>query len=320
MQREQIQAYMQQIAAELGEHIIGQEQLIDEVLLCLFAGGNLLLEGVPGLGKTKLVSTLAQVLDLDFKRIQFTPDLMPADITGTNIYNKEKNSFEFQAGPIFANLLLADEINRATPKTQAAMLEAMQEKAVTVAGNSYPLAKPYLVLATQNPIEQEGTYPLPEAQLDRFMFKLNVAFPSADSLAKIVMSTTDGSEQKVNKLTNAEELLAVIDLIKELPIAEAVLDSAMQLVLATHPQHSSNSMVQKYVLQGSSLRGGQALVSSAKVRALYQGRYNVAFADIKAVAEPALRHRMILNYKAVQDGISSEDIISSIIAQVITNG
>ncbi len=321
MKQEEIKEYMQAVAGEVHRHIVGQESLVEQTLLCIFSGGNLLLEGVPGLGKTKLVSTLGSVLGLDFKRIQFTPDLMPADITGTNIYNKENGQFEFQSGPVFTNLLLADEINRATPKTQAAMLEAMQEKAVTVGGNTYRLDEPYIVLATQNPIEQEGTYPLPEAQLDRFMFKLNVEFPDVKSLSKIVMLTTGESENKVQAVRDKNELLLAINLIKSVPIADAVLESAMQLIVATHSdREESTEMVKKYVLQGSSPRGAQSLIRSARARAIYYGRYNVAFDDIKAVTKSALRHRLILNYNAVQDGITTDDIIDDLVTKVLANG
>ncbi len=321
MKHEEIKDYMQAVATEVSEHIVGQDELIEQTLFAIFAGGNLLLEGVPGLGKTKLVSTLGSVLGLDFKRIQFTPDLMPADITGTNIYNKENGQFEFQAGPVFTNLLLADEINRATPKTQAAMLEAMQEKAVTVGGNTYHLSKPYIVLATQNPIEQEGTYPLPEAQLDRFMFKLNVQFPDVKSLSKIVMLTTGVSENAVQAVKNKDELLEAINLIKEVPIADAVLEAAMKLVVATHnDREEATEMVKQYVVQGSSPRGAQSLIRSARARAIYYGRYNVAFDDIKAVAKAALRHRLILNYNAMQAGVTADDIIDDLVAKVLSNG
>ncbi len=302
------------VKAEVTSHIVGQDKLVDDTIICLFAGGNLLLEGLPGLGKTKLVSVLARTLGLDFKRIQFTPDLMPADITGTNIFNRETNNFEFQKGPVFTNILLADEINRATPKTQAAMLEAMQEKSVSIAGHTYPLNAPYMVLATQNPIEQEGTYPLPEAQLDRFMFKLNVEFPDAASLARIVSLTTGKEEAQVKVIADPKSVLAAIDFATTVPAATSVIDYAMRLIVATHPKSEhATDMVDKYVIAGASPRGAQNIIKSARVKALMQGRFNVSFEDIDAVAIPVLRHRLALGFNALQDGIDVEHIIQDIL-------
>lgn len=308
---------VQEIKSEVSKHLIGQDELVTDTIICMLAGGNLLLEGVPGLGKTKLVSTLGVVLGLDFKRIQFTPDLMPADITGTNIYNKDKGTFEFQKGSVFSNIVLADEINRATPKTQAAMLEAMQEKTVTVGGHTYKLPKPYMVMATQNPIEQEGTYPLPEAQLDRFMFKLNVKFPKAEDLTKIVNLTTGVSEPDVQVVTDSSAILEAQEAVKTIPIADPVMAYAMKLIVATHPDSDhATKLVKDYVSQGSSPRGAQGIIQAARVRALIEGRFNVAFEDIKAMAYPVLRHRFILNFEAMSDGVTVEAIIEDLLASI----
>ncbi len=305
------------IEAEVSRHIVGQEKLVKDTIIAMIAGGNLLLEGVPGLGKTKLVSTLAKSIGLDYKRIQFTPDLMPADITGTNIYSKEKGTFEFQKGPVFTNILLADEINRATPKTQAAMLEAMQERSVSAAGTTYKLDAPYMVLATQNPIEQEGTYPLPEAQLDRFMFKLLVDFPDLESLTKIVNLTTGISEEEVKTVTSREELLEAINLCKEVPIAKPVLEHAMKLIVATHSgSEYETEFVKKYVEMGSSPRGAQNLIRAARVKAVMEGRYNVSFEDVNYIAPLVLMHRISLNYNAITDGITVRDIVMDIVEKV----
>ncbi len=307
------------IEQEVTKHIVGQEKLIRDTLICLYAGGNLLLEGVPGLGKTKLVSTLAQALGLNFKRIQFTPDLMPADITGTNIFNRDTASFEFQKGPVFTNILLADEINRATPKTQSAMLEAMQEKSVSAAGKSYQLDKPYMVLATQNPIEQEGTYPLPEAQLDRFMFKLLVEFPDMKSLAHIVNLTTGDSEAEVNCVSSKDKLLEDQKLISTIQVAKPVMDYGMKIILSTHNNSEfATELVKNYVTMGSSPRGAQNLIKAARVKALMADRFNVAFEDIKYVAPLVLRHRLALNYNAISDNIKIDDIINDILNKVVT--
>ncbi len=308
------------VEAEITKHIIGQDKLVRDTIIALFAGGNILLEGVPGLGKTKLVSTLSKTLGLDFKRIQFTPDLMPADITGTNIYMKDKNAFEFQKGPVFTNILLADEINRATPKTQAAMLEAMQEKSVSAAGETYKLDEPYMVLATQNPIEQEGTYPLPEAQLDRFMFKLYVEFPDMASLSKIVDLTTGITEEEVKTVISKEDMLSVMKASKEVPIAKPVMEYAMKLIIATHPNSEfATDMVNNYVEMGSSPRGAQNLIKAARVRALTEGRYNVSFDDINYIAPLVLTHRICLNYNAITSNITEKDIINNIIERLKVN-
>jgi len=313
-QLEKVKPLGDKIEREVSKHIIGQKELIKDTIICLFAGGNLLLEGVPGLGKTRLVRVLGQVLGLDFSRVQFTPDLMPADITGTNIYNKDTGLFEFQKGPVFTNIVLADEINRATPKTQAAMLEAMQEKTVTVGGNTYTLPKPYMVMATQNPIEQEGTYPLPEAQLDRFMFKLNVEFPSVKELKAIVNLTTVAKEEDLICVTKGEELLEVQRAVTKVPCADSVIDYAMKLVSGTHPEAEyACEGVNKYVSCGASPRAAQGIVQAARVGALLDGRYNIAFDDIDEMAYPILRHRLILNFDAVADGKQAEDIIDELI-------
>lgn len=305
------------IEEEVSKHIIGQKELIRDTVICLFSGGNLLLEGVPGLGKTRLVKVLGDVIGLDFKRVQFTPDLMPADITGTNIFNKDTGLFEFQKGPVFTHIVLADEINRATPKTQSAMLEAMQEKTVTVGGHTYPLPKPYMVLATQNPIEQEGTYPLPEAQLDRFMFKLNVEFPSVDELLEIVNLTTVGTEADVQCVTSGAELMEIQDAISRVPCAKAVLEYGMRLVKATHPDAEiAPEIIKKYVVCGASPRAAQGIIKAARVRALLDNRYNIAFDDIAAMAYPILRHRLILNFDAMADQKSADQIIEALIQSI----
>lgn len=308
------------IKEEIQRAIIGQEELIEKVLIAMLCEGNVLLEGVPGLGKTQLVKTIGRVLNLDFSRIQFTPDLMPADVLGTNIIAHDedgRNKFEFQKGPVFTNILLADEINRATPKTQSAMLQCMQEKIVTAGNKTRDLDKPFFVLATQNPIEMEGTYPLPEAQMDRFLFKLNVKFPSLDELSKIVSITTQSNEVKLEKISDKEELLKLINTSKQIPVSVPVMEYAMKLVLYTHPEsHSSPEVTGKYVRFGSSPRGAQAIIRAAKVKALINGRFNVSFDDIKYVAYPALRHRIILNFEAMSDNVDSDYIISQIIESI----
>ncbi len=305
------------IEEEVARHIIGQKELIKDTIICLLSGGNMLLEGVPGLGKTRLVSVLGVALGLDHKRIQFTPDLMPADITGTNIYKKETGAFEFQKGPVFTNIVLADEINRATPKTQAAMLEAMQEKTITSGIHTYKLDKPYLVMATQNPIEQEGTYPLPEAQMDRFMFKLNVEFPSVEELLQIVTLTTGVDEPAIEPITNAAEILEVQAAAKEVPVARPVMEYAMRLIALTHPDNeASPQVIKKYIRCGSSPRGAQAIIATSRVRALMEGRYNVAFEDIRKMAYPVLRHRLLLNFDAMSDGRNADSIIKELIESV----
>ncbi|MFW5691543.1 MAG: AAA family ATPase [Chloroflexota bacterium] len=308
------------IEAEVGRVIVGQRDVVRHVLICVLAGRHALLEGVPGLGKTQLIRTLADALDLDFSRIQFTPDLMPADITGTNVMEDTEDGrkmFRFQRGPIFANLILADEINRATPKTQSALLEAMQEKTVTVGGQMYPMAKPFFVLATQNPVEQEGTYPLPEAQLDRFMFKINVTFPSSDELVEIIARTTGQAEPQAGKVASGAQVIAMRDLALQTPVASHVSRFVADLIVATHPDNpAAPETVRRYVQYGASPRGAQALILGGKIHALLEGRFNVAFDDVEAVAAAALRHRLLLNFEGLAEGIRTEDIIAELFRHV----
>jgi len=320
---EQIQSFRQTYAAlraEIGKVIVGNDAIVEGTLVVVFGGGHVLLEGVPGLGKTLLVRTLSEVLELSFNRIQFTPDLMPADILGTNLVVENpdgRREFQFQRGPIFAHLILADEINRATPKTQSALLEAMQEKQVTAAGEIRKLAEPFFVLATQNPIDQEGTYPLPEAQLDRFFFKLLVDYPSAAELTEVLSRTTERVKAEVNKVLDGAALLELQKLVREVPVASHVKDYAVRLVLATHPKtETAAPIASQYLRFGSSPRGGQTLMLAGKVRALTQGRFNVSFEDIQAVAAPALRHRLILNFEAEAEGITTDHIITQILQDV----
>ncbi|MBR0513284.1 MAG: MoxR family ATPase [Clostridia bacterium] len=305
----------EQLRGEIAQEMIGQADVVEHLLLAVIAGGNVLLEGVPGLGKTHLVRVLSKVMDLPFSRIQFTPDLMPADITGTNILVRtgSGNEFRFQEGPLFSSIVLADEINRATPKTQAALLEAMQEHSVTVAGETRKLPEPYFVLATQNPVEQEGTYPLPEAQLDRFMFKILVPFPSLEELGGIMNLTVGESGKEARRVMGAEELLAMRETARRVPIAASVQEFALKLVLATHPEQAdAPETARKYLRFGASPRAAQAILSTARVRALNQGRYNVAFEDIRYVAPACLRHRLALNFAAVTEGKDMESIISGL--------
>lgn len=305
-----------EIKREIAKEIIGQENVVDQLLTVMIAGGNALLEGVPGLGKTRLVRTLSQVFDMPFSRIQFTPDLMPADITGTNIIVKTENGneFRFREGPLFASIVLADEINRATPKTQAALLEAMQEHSVTVAGETHVLAEPYFVLATQNPMEQEGTYPLPEAQLDRFMLKIMVDFPSLEELGQIVGLTTVPQTEHAQKVADAKTLLEMRAVAQEVPIAQAVRDFALRLVLATHPEiESSPENVRRFVRFGASPRAAQAIIAAARVRALMAGRYNVAYEDIEALAPACLRHRIALSFEGMAEGQTAEGVIAGLL-------
>jgi MoxR-like ATPase len=306
------------IEAEVGKVIVGQTDVVRTVLVGILSGGHVLLEGVPGLGKTMLIRTLGQVLKLDFSRIQFTPDLMPADITGTEIMEEAdgRRAFRFQQGPVFANLILADEINRATPKTQSAMLEAMQEKTVTVANHTYPLPEPFFVLATQNPIEQEGTYPLPEAQLDRFLFKINVPFPSADELTEILARTTGKSNPDPDVAADGARLIAMQQLARQVPIPSHVSAYISQLVVATHPGRSPAPLVNQYVRYGSSPRGAQALVLGGKISALLDGRLNVSFEDVAKVAPAALRHRLLLNFEGQAEGIRTDDVVADLLAMV----
>jgi MoxR-like ATPase len=309
----------QAIEREVANVIVGQRELVRHTLTCLLANGHALLEGVPGLGKTMLVRTIADVIDCSFNRIQFTPDLMPADITGTNILIEEGGSrvFRFQPGPVFANLVLADEINRATPKTQSSLLEAMQEQQVTVARQRYPLDPPFFVLATQNPLEMEGTYPLPEAQLDRFLFKVMVPFPSEDDLAQIVERTTGSDAASAAKVCTAAEIVEMQRLARAVPIAPHVTAYAVSVLSATHPdQPQAPELVREYVRYGGSPRGAQALVTAGKIGALLDGRFNVSIDDIRAVALPALRHRIILNFEGEAEGITSEAIVRTILESV----
>lgn len=293
---------------EIGKGIIGQKEVIRQVMLAMLAGGNVLLEGMPGLGKTMLVRTISKVLALSFKRIQFTPDLMPSDVTGTNIMVKEegRSSFRFEKGPIFANLVLADEINRATPKTQSALLEAMQEHTVTVGTESHKLDEPFLVLATQNPIEQEGTYPLPEAQLDRFLFKILVPFPDKEELRGIVNLTEGTDKPVITSIMSGEELLAARSLVAQIPIADAVMEYILDLVMATHKENP-------YIREGASPRAAQAIIRTARARAFMEGRFNVAFEDVKSVAYPVLRHRILLSFDAISEEITGDAIIEKLL-------
>ncbi|MCM1282021.1 MAG: MoxR family ATPase [Muribaculaceae bacterium] len=310
---EELEFYQQKLIAceqEIQKGIIGQKEIVRQALLALLAGGNVLLEGMPGLGKTMLVRTIGQVFSLSFKRIQFTPDLMPSDVTGTNIMVKEegKSSFRFERGPVFANLVLADEINRATPKTQSALLEAMQEHTVTVGNESHVMEEPFFVLATQNPIEQEGTYPLPEAQLDRFLFKLLVEFPGKEELRAIVGLTEGQTQPKLAALCDGEELLAARHLTAQIPIADAVMDYLLELVMATHGENP-------YIREGASPRAAQAMIRTSRARAFLEGRYNVSFEDVKAVAFPVLRHRILLSFDAISEGITEDHVIRQILEQ-----
>ncbi len=310
----------QHIEEEMARVMVGHADLIREVLTCIVAGGHVLLEGVPGLGKTLLVRTLADALELRFSRIQFTPDLMPADIIGTNILvenDEGQREFAFQRGPIFANLVLADEINRATPKTQSALLEAMQEKTCTVANVVRPLAEPFFVLATQNPLEMEGTYPLPEAQLDRFFFKLLVRYPDAAELMEIVRRTTTEATDAARKSASGDTIQQMGVLARQVPIASHVAAYVVRLVLSTHPeQESATPAVRRFVRYGASPRGAQAIVLAGKIRALLEGRLNVGFEDVRAVALPALRHRVILNFDAEAGGTAADDVLHQMLEEV----
>ncbi|MCI8530784.1 MAG: MoxR family ATPase [Lachnospiraceae bacterium] len=305
---ELFQQKIKECEEEIGKGIIGQRDIIRQVMLALLSGGNVLLEGMPGLGKTMLVRTIGQVFRLSFKRIQFTPDLMPSDVTGTNIMVKEegKSMFRFSQGPIFANLVLADEINRATPKTQSALLEAMQEHTVTVGNESHCLEEPFLVLATQNPIEQEGTYPLPEAQLDRFMFKVLVKFPSKEELRGIVELTEGQAMPEIQSLMDGEMLIKARKLIAQMPIADAVMNYVLELVMATHEANP-------YIREGASPRAAQAMIRASRARAFTEGRLNVSFEDVQKVAYPVLRHRILLSFDAISEGVSEDVVIGQIL-------
>jgi MoxR-like ATPase len=317
---EEFRSAYTKVKGEIAKVIVGHDEIVHGVLTCLFIGGHALLEGVPGLGKTLLVRTLADAVSLDFNRIQFTPDLMPADIIGTNIVMElpdGRRVFEFQPGPVFSQIVLADEINRATPKTQSALLEAMQEHSVTVGGQIHILKEPFFVMATQNPIEQEGTYPLPEAQLDRFLLKLIVGYSTRDELSTILDRTTRGERPKAEKVLDGETLLRLQALVRDVIIAPHVQDYAIRLALATHPQGPfAAGVTNQYVRWGSSPRGAQTLVLAAKVRSLLDGRFNVSFEDLRRVYLPSLRHRVLLNFEAQAEGINPDEILLKVLDAV----
>lgn len=308
---------------EIAKAIVGHEHIIDGVLTCLFVGGHALLEGLPGLGKTYLIRSLSEALSLNFSRIQFTPDLMPADILGTNVIMEDQNTgrreFHFQKGPLFAQMILADEINRATPKTQSALLEAMQEHTVTVGGTRYPMQEPFFVMATQNPIEQEGTYPLPEAQLDRFFFKLVVSYSTRDELKTILDRTTTGHKPDIRPVMTQDEIIGSQKLVQRVVIAPHVQDYAIRLVMATHPNGEyAVEATNKFVRWGSSPRGAQAVTLAAKVQALLDGRFNVSFEDVKKVLVPAMRHRVLLNFEGEAEGVCTDDVLAEILERTPT--
>ncbi|MDH5606769.1 MAG: AAA family ATPase [Anaerolineae bacterium] len=310
---------VQKIKEEIQKVIVGQDDIIRHVLIALFAGGHVLLEGVPGLGKTMLIRTLGEVLDLHFSRIQFTPDMMPADIMGTEILTEIDNQrvFHFQPGPIFANLVLADEINRAPPKTQSAMLEAMQEQTVTIAKHTYPLESPFFVMATQNPLEMDGTYPLPEAQLDRFFFKIVIDYPSETSLSEIFKRTTGEMVHAAAQVAHADEVIEISDIARQVVVASHVNEYVARLITHSHPKNEqAPPLVKKYIRYGASPRGGQSIILGAKVNALLEGRFNVAFEDVRTVTHAALRHRMLLNFEGLAEEIDSNLIISEILDSI----
>ncbi len=304
------------LRAEIGKVVVGQEEVVEGVLVALAANGHVLLEGMPGLGKTLLIRTLAQAVDLDYSRIQFTPDMMPADVTGTNVFT-QSGGFEFRRGPIFANFVLADEINRATPKTQSSLLEAMQERQVSIGGTPHALTEPFMVMATQNPVEQEGTYPLPEAQLDRFFFKLIVPNPSKAVLAEVVNRTTQGEMAQVSKVASAEDLIQARRITREVSVSPEVLDYALSMIVASHPDSEKPSdIAKKYVRYGASPRGAQSIISAGKVYAMLEGRFNVSKENIQKAAKPVLRHRLILNYESEADGVTADQVVDGIVDAV----
>jgi MoxR-like ATPase len=317
---EEFSRLAQAIETEVARVIVGQQEVVRGVIICILAGKHALLEGVPGLGKTMLIRSLADALDLKFSRIQFTPDLMPADITGTDILEDDEHGRkvkQFQSGPVFANLILADEINRATPKTQSALLEAMQEASVTVANRTFILEPPFFVLATQNPLEMEGTYPLPEAQLDRFMFKVNVRYPSVNDLVTVLERTTGVDVPHAEKVADGREIIAMGRLALNTPVASHVNDYVARLIVASHPEDpSAPERVKNFVRYGASPRGAQALIIGGKINALLEGRFNVSFEDIQAIAMPALRHRLLLNFEGLAEGITADEIISDLLKSV----
>lgn len=309
-----------EIREQVGRVIVGHREVVDGTLVCMLAGSHALLEGVPGLGKTMLVRTLAQAMSLEFSRIQFTPDLMPADIIGTTIIDETvhgKTAFEFRKGPVFANIVLADEVNRATPKTQSALLEAMQERRVTVGRTSHELEAPYFVLATQNPLEMEGTYPLPEAQLDRFFYKLQVPFPTREDLRGIVDRTTTDKETKVEPVVDRKRILEMQKLVRTVPVADHVKEYAISVLLATHPNEAgAPDQVKRFVRTGASPRGVQALLLAAKIQALFDGRYAASIDDVQRAVLPALRHRVLLNFEGEAEGVKTDDVLSAVLKKL----